>query len=396
MAGPDDVSAVADLFDRGVVDPAHVVAIVAQTEGDGYARGYSALSLQLLLAERLALSKAEISGRIPMLMIGGTAGLMSPHFTLLVNKPADRTTGNGEHRLAIGVTSTRTLQPEECGTVAQIELVADGVRRAMTAAAIRSADDVVCVTMKCPQMTARRMEDARPRAGARWSTPIRWWRARCAAVPRPEVPPWRSADPASRISDAIVGRRSDLYTERGSASRGSEQVAVRIVVLGKVARSAGRLRRGARRHAASTRPRGARAAFRAAGLRWTRASSFGGQAQGRGGVRQCRRRLSADLRRSPSHHALRRLPGAVFRPHRQGGRPRQCLSRHRQDTLVLETQEPSTRAGQVRSPLRHRQSRVKRLGPHANHLQPHVAHRGQSDRLRPAAALLTGKPPAGP
>ncbi len=267
MAGPDDVSAVADLFDRGVVDPAHVTAIVAQTEGDGYARGYSALSLQLLLAERLALCKAEISDRIPMLMIGGTAGLMSPHFTLLINKPADGKTGNGEHRLAIGVTSTRTLQPEEYGTVAQIELVADGVRQAMMAAAIRSADDVVCVTMKCPQMTARRMEDAASRGRKVVdSNPLvassmcRGASALGAALALGEIP-------ASEISDAIVGRRSDLYTERGSASSGSEQVAVRIVVLGKVAGAPGDYvaARGVMRDQLDLE--GARAAFRAAGLR---------------------------------------------------------------------------------------------------------------------------------
>src|SRR5687768_4582679 len=51
IESPDDVSSVAALFDQGVVDPAHVTAIIAQTEGDGHARGYAALSLQLLFAE---------------------------------------------------------------------------------------------------------------------------------------------------------------------------------------------------------------------------------------------------------------------------------------------------------------------------------------------------------
>jgi cyanuric acid amidohydrolase len=267
MAGPDDVSAVADLFDRGVVDPAHVVAIIAQTEGDGYARGYSALSLQLLLAERLALAAAEAAARVPMLMIGGTAGLMSPHFTLFVNKPTDRKAGSGERRLAIGVTSTRTLRPEEYGTAAQIELVAGAVREAMAAAGIKSADDVVCVEMKCPQMTARRMEDAAARSRKVVdpnplvaSSMCRGACALGAAVALGEVP-------ASEISDAIVGRRSDLYTERGSASSGGEQVAVRIVVLGQVAGAPGGYvaARGVMRDQLDLP--GARAAFRAAGLR---------------------------------------------------------------------------------------------------------------------------------
>ncbi len=50
MAGPSDVSQIAALFDRGLVDPSHVVGVIAQTEGDGYARGYASQSLQLLFA----------------------------------------------------------------------------------------------------------------------------------------------------------------------------------------------------------------------------------------------------------------------------------------------------------------------------------------------------------
>ena len=50
MASPSDVSAFAALFHAGTVDPRHVVALIAQTEGDGHARGYAALSLRLLFA----------------------------------------------------------------------------------------------------------------------------------------------------------------------------------------------------------------------------------------------------------------------------------------------------------------------------------------------------------
>ena len=43
MSSPGDVSQVAALFDSKQVDPAHVVAIMEQTEGDPYARGYATL-----------------------------------------------------------------------------------------------------------------------------------------------------------------------------------------------------------------------------------------------------------------------------------------------------------------------------------------------------------------
>ena len=86
MAGPDDVSELAALIEGGEIDPKDICAIIAQTEGDGYARGYSALSFQLLLAEKLDMTREEVWDRIPMLMIGLTGGLMSPTIPCLPAK----------------------------------------------------------------------------------------------------------------------------------------------------------------------------------------------------------------------------------------------------------------------------------------------------------------------
>lgn len=267
MASPDDVSAVEALLDADVVDPADVVAVIAQTEGDGYARGYAALSLQLLLAERLGLSRSDVFARIPMLMIGGTAGLMSPHYTLFVNKPAKRAVAGHAPRLAIGVASTRALLPEEYGTTAEIEMVAAGVREAMALAGIKSPADVVCVEMKCPQMTAQRMDDALSRGRQIVDANPQVASAMCrgaaalgAALALEEIP-------ASEVSDNIVGRRADLYTSKGSASSGNEQVAVRIVVIGNVAGAPGNYvaANGVMQNQLDLA--GARAAFKAAGLR---------------------------------------------------------------------------------------------------------------------------------
>ncbi len=266
MASPNDVSGVAALFDSGKVDAEHVAGIIAQTEGDGYARSYSSLSLQLLLAQHLGLTTADIFERVPMLMIGGTAGLMSPHFTLFVNKPASAATGTAR-RLAIGVASTRTLLPEEYGTACQVELVASGVREAMRAAGITRAEDVACVELKTPQLTASRVADA----ATRGKKPIdpnptvasfkgRGAAALGAAVALGEISP-------AMISDAIIGQRPDLYTERASASSGTEQVAVRIVVLGNVAGAPGDYVVGHGVMQNQLDIVGARVAFREAGLR---------------------------------------------------------------------------------------------------------------------------------
>jgi cyanuric acid amidohydrolase len=267
VASPDDVRPVAHLFDTGVVDPSDVVGIIAQTEGDGFARGYASLRLQLLFAQRLGRSESEIAARLPMLMIGGTAGLMCPHVTLFVKKSVSHQGNRDVARLAIGVAQTRDLLPEEYGTAAQIELVAAAVREAMATAEIASAADVACVELKCPQMTGQRMADAQSRG----KTPVssnpmtassmsRGASALGAALALGEISP-------DVVTDAIVGTRSDLFTTKGSASSGSEQTAVRVIVLGNVRGLPGGFVAG---HGMMTHQldlAGARLAFTGAGLR---------------------------------------------------------------------------------------------------------------------------------
>ena len=89
MAGPDDVSELEKLIDNGTVDPFDISAIIAQTEGDGYSRGYAALSFELMLSEKMNMTREQVAKRIPMLMIGLTGGLMSPHYTVFTRKEVD-------------------------------------------------------------------------------------------------------------------------------------------------------------------------------------------------------------------------------------------------------------------------------------------------------------------
>lgn len=248
MAGPHDVSAVAQLLDSGTVQAADVVALIAQTEGDGHARGYAALCLALLFAKRLGLALEAVQAGLPMLMIGGTAGLMNPHVTLFVRKPGQRVP-DGPPRLAIGVSSTRELLPHEMGTRLQVQLVADAVRAAMQDAGIAVNADVACVQLKCPQSTLASTEPAHSRGAS----------ALGAAVALGEVE-------LDAVSDSTITQRSDLYSERASASSGNEQVAVRVVVLGNVAGAPGSYlaAAGVMTHALDLA--GAHATFKAANL----------------------------------------------------------------------------------------------------------------------------------
>ncbi|MGI6583629.1 MAG: ring-opening amidohydrolase [bacterium] len=64
MKGPDDVSELEKLIDEGKIRAEEVCAIIAQTEGDGYARGYCALNFELMLSQKLGISRSEVEKEI--------------------------------------------------------------------------------------------------------------------------------------------------------------------------------------------------------------------------------------------------------------------------------------------------------------------------------------------
>lgn len=266
MAGPDDVSRVAALFDAGTVDPAHVVGVIAQTEGDGYARGYAAQSLQLLLSQRLSIATAEVFESIPMLMIGGTAGIMCPHWTLFVNKPAAGAVASGEPRLVLGAASSRRLLPEELGRMAQVEETASTVRAAMARAGIADTAGVVCVELKVPHVTPARAAEAAARGRTMCDPNLltasgksRGAAALGAAVALGEID-------SSALADSVIGNDPSLHSERASSSSGGEQERCRAVVIGNLAGAPSRLVAGGGVMAHQLDLAGARAAFAAAGL----------------------------------------------------------------------------------------------------------------------------------
>lgn len=239
MSSPGDVSQVAALFDDGRVEPKHVVAIMAQTEGDPYCRGYATLAMQDLLSKHLGLSHQEIFDRIPMLMIGGVGGIMCPHINLFVKKPA-AAAASDTPRLSIGVASSRILAPEEFGTMTQVDLVAETTKQAIDDAGITRADQIHCVEVKCPAMTPARIEDAIGRGQtvvsgnpAAASSMAKGACALGVAVATGEVD--RSA-----LRDGVINVEKQHYSTIASTSAGGEQVACRVVVIGNVAGSPSR------------------------------------------------------------------------------------------------------------------------------------------------------------
>lgn len=217
MNHPGDVSELQELLEKNEVKAEQIKAIIAQTEGDGYARGYATLAFQILLSEKLSISHQEVFDQIPMMMIGKTGGLMTPHFTLFIegeegSPPAPAV----EKRFAFGVASTRKLKEEEIGTLAQVDLVSEAVKEAIGKAGIDSIEDVKCVEVKCPWGDGGSLSKASSALGS--------------AVALQEI---RRED----VSEKSFNRDHTLYSQKTSVSAGQEQVAARVIVMGNSARS---------------------------------------------------------------------------------------------------------------------------------------------------------------
>jgi cyanuric acid amidohydrolase len=239
MSSPGDVSQVAALFDSKQVDPAHVVAIMEQTEGDPYARGYATLAMEVLLSERRGRSRKQIFETIPMMMIGGVGGIMSPHIYLFIKKRGG-TPGKGK-RLALGVANSRELEPEEYGTMIQVDLVADAVHQAMKDAGISNPSQIECVEIKCPAMTPARIADTEKRGQKVVNgNPVvasSLAKGACAlgvAVATGEVE-------RIKLKRGIINVDKLLYSSVASISAGGEQVACRVLVIGNVEGAPGKL-----------------------------------------------------------------------------------------------------------------------------------------------------------
>ena len=167
-SSPDDVSGLKRLIDDKTIKAEEIIAILGKTEGNGcvndYTRGFSNMALSYYLAGELNSSAEEVQKQVALIMSGGTEGVMSPHLTVFVKKEVEEESNQtGEKRLTAGIAFTRDFKPEEIGRMEQVKEVAKCVKQAMKDAHIENAEDVHFVQIKCPLLTAERMEEAESR-----------------------------------------------------------------------------------------------------------------------------------------------------------------------------------------------------------------------------------------
>jgi cyanuric acid amidohydrolase len=241
MQGPADTAPLRHLLDSGALDVRHIVALLGKTEGNGgvndFTREFATSAFAASLAPRLGLTPDAVEDRIAMVMSGGTEGVLSPHVTVFARVPDAGPAASGK-RLAIGVAATRELLPHEIGRVAQIEETAGAVHAAMRDAGITNHADVHFVQIKCPLLTAERIDVAR-RAGRvpiTKSSYASMGYSRGASALGVAVALGELVGP---IPDEAVLYDWSLYSTVASASAGIELMRNIVIVMGNAAGMAG-------------------------------------------------------------------------------------------------------------------------------------------------------------
>ena len=243
-SGPEDVSGLQALFEKGLLAPEAIVAILGKTEGNGcvndFTRGYSTFAFKAMLAEAMGISRGEVATRVAFVMSGGTEGVISPHVTVFARKQSTGAASTvAGKRLAIGISHSRVFHPEDIGRMRQVEGVADAVKAAIEDAGISAPQDVHFVQIKCPLLTSERIAEATGR-GKNVATHdtyesmgySRGASALGVAVALGEVK-------ASDITDAKICSDWSLYSSVASTSAGIELMNCEIIVMGNVAGSNG-------------------------------------------------------------------------------------------------------------------------------------------------------------
>lgn len=151
-ADPGDTSDLARQIARFPADKIRRLALLVKTEGNSevndFSREYGLLAAKVLLKEHGGDALLE---RSAFLFSTGCEGAMTPFGYLFVDVE-DGAAASTDKALVFSVARSRSLTPEEIGTPAHAELVAQTVKAAMADVGV-TADDVELVIVKTPVMS---------------------------------------------------------------------------------------------------------------------------------------------------------------------------------------------------------------------------------------------------
>src|SRR6202171_5411079 len=279
MATPSDTSGLQRLADEGRIRPDTLVALAGKTEGTGqhddWGRVWADVVLREWTASFLGIPVSVVAKQVIFALSGGCPGVITPHIAVVTREWVEVPDGgadSGDKRLVVGRAGSDAMPPEEVGRMGQIRKVAEATRRAMADAGLADPHDVHLVMVKVPGLTTASIKDAESRGKTVVSHDLTFGpegagvyandaAALGVAMALGEVP-------EASLSDDVVRRNWDLYSEVAMTSSGGEKRHGEVVVFGNSSTSRSHLRIG---HAITRDfidAEGVRNALRSAGVKF--------------------------------------------------------------------------------------------------------------------------------
>ena len=277
-ATPADTSKLQALADGGQIKPETLVALVGKTEGTGFhddwGRVWADVALRDWTAKFLRIPVDQVAKNVIFVLSGGCPGVITPHIAAVTREWVDVADNGwpGEKRLVVGRAGSGAIAPEEVGRMGMIRKVAEATHRAMSDAGLADPKDVHLAMVKVPGLSVATIRDAESRGKTVVSHDLTFGpegagsyandaAALGVAMALGEVP-------ESSLSDGVVRRNWDLYSEVAMTSSGGEKRHGEVVVFGNSTASVSPLVIG---HAVTKDfidAQGVRNALRSAGLRF--------------------------------------------------------------------------------------------------------------------------------
>ena len=276
-ATPADTSGLQALADAGKIKPDTLVALVGKTEGTGahddWGRVWADAALREWTARFLGVPVEEVAKHVIFVLSGGCPGVITPHIAAVTREWIESPERKADDkRLVVGRAGSDAIAPEEVGRMGMIRKVAAATHEAMKDAGLTDPKDVHLVMVKVPGLTTASIKDAESRGKTVVSHDLTFGpegagvyandgAALGVAMALGEVP-------ESKLSDEVVRRDWDLFSEVAMTSSGGEKRHGEVVVFGNSAASVSPLRIG---HAVTRDfidAEGVRSALRSAGLRF--------------------------------------------------------------------------------------------------------------------------------
>src|ERR1700687_5438388 len=281
MATPADTSGLQALADSGKIKPDTLVALVGKTEGTGFhddwGRIWADVALREWTGKFLGIPANDVAKEVIFVLSGGCPGVITPHIAAITREwveVPDQGAGarDGEKRLVAAGAGSDPMPREEVGRMGQIRKVAAATHKAMEDAGLTDPKDVHLVMVKVPGLTTASIKDAESLGKSVVSHDLTFGPEGAGAYANDAaalgVAMALGEVPESSLSDAVVRRDWNLYSEVAMTSSGGEKRHGEVVLFGNSNSSRSSLRIG---HAVTRDfidAEGVRSALRAAVLRF--------------------------------------------------------------------------------------------------------------------------------